>query len=90
MAGQHESVAIAVGEPSVVVNSTTSQSGRWISSRTIDAVVHEGAAPVTATLRFPYRDAASETEAFAQVVPALDAVIAQLSRTLGRLRSDDE
>lgn len=86
MAGQHESPVISVGEPKVIVNSTVSAGGRWISSGTVDIVVHEGATPGTATLRFPYRDAASETEAIAQIVPALDGVIAQLSRIQGRLR----
>lgn len=87
MAGQLETAAITVGEPKVIVNSTVSEGGRWISSGTVDIIVHEGATPGVATLRFPYRDAASEIDAIAQIVPALEALITQLSRTLERLRS---
>lgn len=84
--GQRESLVITVGEPMVIVNSTVSAGGRWISSGTVDIVVHEGATPGVATVRFPYQNTASETDAIAQIVPELEGLIAQLSRSLARLR----
>jgi hypothetical protein len=77
---------ITVGDPKVVVDATISGRGGYLTTGHVEIHIMQGGTPKVATLKLDYRDAPSDQDASVQVIPALEAVVTQLSQALTRLK----
>ena len=85
MAESDKRRVVNAGDPVVKVEVTEALRDRWVTSGKVSYSLERGDAAIVGVLEFPYRDAPTQSDAVAQSLDQMHAVIRALTELRDRL-----